>query len=409
MRGFLDLPNGIPSHDTLSDVVGRIDPVAFRGAFTAWTTAALPSLADEPVCIDGKAIRGSRDGANPAVHRVSAFAGRTRWVLAQQAVAEKSNEITAIPDLLALLDLTGAVVSMDAMGCQKAIAQTIIDAGADDLALKDNHPTLCEDVKLWLDAEVVCGRLPVQETVEKDHGRIEIRRYALSDRMDWLEAKSAWRGLQAFVRVESTRIIGDQTSTECRYFLCSFADRERFAATVRGHWAIENAQHWVLDVQFGEDACRTRRDHAPENLAVIRRMALNVLCHNGPPCDSIRRRKLRAALNEDYRLRLLLGSPTRLPHSAIALILNRDEESADCYRKWTQHHPNDPEAWHMLAAVTGENAPSRATHNTNDVRIFASGLKTVRGEALSNPVFYRYECPSTGLQGERMGAKVLNV
>ena len=152
--------------------------------------------------------------------------------------------------------------------------------------------------------------LPVQETVEKDHGRIEIRRYALSDRMDWLEAKSAWRGLQAFVRVESTRIIGDQTSTECRYFLCSFADPERFAATVRGHWAIENAQHWVLDVQFGEDACRTRRDHAPENLAVIRRMALNVLCHNGPPCDSIRRRKLRAALSDEYRLHLLLGTPT---------------------------------------------------------------------------------------------------
>ncbi|MBK8750193.1 MAG: ISAs1 family transposase [Candidatus Competibacteraceae bacterium] len=116
--------------------------------------------------------------------------------------------------------------------------------------------------------------------------------------------------MQAFGRVESTRIIGDQTSTECRYFLCSFADRERFAATVRGHWAIENAQHWVLDVQFGEDACRTRRDHAPENLAVIRRMALNVLRHNGPPRDSIRRRKLRAALNDDYRLRLLLSTPT---------------------------------------------------------------------------------------------------
>ena len=311
LRGFLDLPNGIPSHDTLSDVLGRIDPTAFQAAFTAWATAALPRLADEQICVDGKAVRGSRDGANPAVHLVSAFAGRARWVLAQRAVAEKSNEITAIPDVLGLLDLQGAVVSIDAIGCQKAIAQTITDAGADYvLALKENHPTLCEDVQLWLDTEAACGRLTVTETVEKDHGRIEIRRYALSDRIEGLAAKPDWAGLQAVGRVESTRIIGDQTSTACRYFLCSFPDRDRFAATVRGHWGIENQQHWVLDVQFGEDACRTRQDHSAENLALIRRMALNVLRHNGPPCDSIRRRKLRAALNDDYRLRLLLGIST---------------------------------------------------------------------------------------------------
>ena len=268
-------------------------------------------LADEQVCVDGKAVRGSRDGANSAVHLVSAFAGQTRWVLAQQAVAEKSNEITAIPDLLALLDLHGAVVSADAMGCQRALAQTIIDAGADYvLALKDNHPTLCETVQLWLDTEVARERLPVQETVEKDHGRIEIRRYALSSSIDWLDAKPDWAGLQAVGRVESTRIIGEKTSTECRYFLCSFPERDRFAAIVRGHWGIENQQHWVLDVQFGEDACRARQDHSAENLALIRRMALNVLRHNGPPRDSIRRRKLRAALNDDYRLRLLLGQPS---------------------------------------------------------------------------------------------------
>ena len=302
LRGFLELPNGIPSHDTLSDVMGRIDPGAFQRAFTTWARAALPGLTDEPVCVDGKAVRGRRNGANPAVHLVSAFAGRARWVLAQQAVAAKSNEITAIPDLLALLDLHGAVVSVDALGCQKSIAQTIIDAGANDvLALKENHPTLCQDVRLWLDTEVAQERLPVQETVEKDHGRMEIRRYALSDRIDWLEAKSDWAGLHAVGRVESTRIIGDKTSTECRYFLCSFSDLARFAASVRGHWSIENQQHWVLDVQFGEDACRTRHNHAAQNLALIRRMALNVLRHNGPPRDSIRRRKLRAALNDDYR------------------------------------------------------------------------------------------------------------
>lgn len=310
LRGFLDLPNGIPSHDTLSDVLGRIDPVAFRVAFTAWATAALPELGEEQICIDGKAVRGSRDGANPAVHLVSALAGRARWVLAQQAVAEQSNEITAIPDLLALLDLQGAVVSIDAMGCPKAIAQPIVAAGADYvLALKDNHPTLCEDVQLWLETEVARGHLPVLETVEKDHGRLEIRRDALSSQIDWLEAKPEWAGLQAVGRVESTRILGEKTSTECRYFLCSFPARDRFAATVRQHWGIENQQHWVLEVQFGEDACRTRNDHSAENLAVIRRMALNVLRHNGPARDSIRRRKLRAALNDDYRLRLLLGQP----------------------------------------------------------------------------------------------------
>jgi predicted transposase YbfD/YdcC len=311
LRGFLELPNGIPSHDTLSDVMGRIDPVAFRAAFTAWATDALPDLAGEQVCVDGKAVRGSRDGENPAVHLVSAFAGRARWVLAQQAVAEKSNEITAIPDLLSLLDLEGAVVSSDAMGCQKAIAQTIIDAGADYvLGLKDNHPTLCDDVQLWLDTAVARGRLPVLETIEKDHGRIEIRRYAISSQIDWLDAKADWAGLQAVGRVESTRIIGDDASTECRYFLCSLTDQRRFAATVRSHWGIENQEHWVLDVQFGEDACRTRRDHSAENLALIRRVALNVLRHNGPPRDSIRQRKIRAALNDGYRLNLLLGTPT---------------------------------------------------------------------------------------------------
>ncbi len=292
-------------------MLGRIDPVAFRMAFTAWARAALPNVADEPGCVDGTAVRGSRDGVNPAVHRVSAFAGQARWGLGQQAVAEQSNALTAIPDSLGLLDRRGAVVSIDAMGCQQAMAQTIVEAGADYvLALKDNNPTLCEDVQLWLETEVVGGHLPVLETVEKDHGRIEIRRYALSHQIAWLESKPDWAGLQAVGRVESTRIIGEKTSTECRYFLCSFPKRDRFATTVRSHWGIENQQHWILDVQFGEDACRTRKNHSAENLALMRRMALNLLSHNGLPRNSIRRRKRRAALNDDYRLRLLFGTPT---------------------------------------------------------------------------------------------------
>ena len=218
---------------------------------------------------------------------------------------------SAIPDRLARLDLPGAVVSIDAMGGRKAIAHQLVEAGADDvLALKDNHPTLGEDVHWWLDTEVARGRLSVQETVEKDHGRIEIRRYARSDPIAWLAAKPDWAGLQAVGRVESTRLIGDQLSTACRYFLCAFPHRDRFAATVRGQGGIDNQPHWVLDVQFGEDACRTRKNHSAENLALRRRLALNRLTHNGLPRDSIRRRKRRAVLNDEYRLRLLFGTPT---------------------------------------------------------------------------------------------------
>lgn len=308
LRGFLELPNGIPSHDTLSDVMGRLSPPAFAQAFTAWSRAALPSLAGEAVCLDGKTVRGSRDGETPAVHLLSAFAGRARWVLTQRAVGEKANEISAIPELLALLDITGAVVTVDAMGCQKAIARAISEAEANYvLALKDNHPTLREEVQLWLDSEIERGRLAVEETVEKDHGRIEVRRYALSTAIDWLEDRPQWAGLQALGRVESIRIIGEQTSTEYRYYLCSLTDPARFAEAVRTHWQIENGQHWILDVQFGEDACRARKDHSAENLSLIRRTALNLLRHNGPRRDSLRQRKLRAALNDDYRLRLIQG------------------------------------------------------------------------------------------------------
>ncbi len=190
LGGFLELPNGIILHDTLSDVLGRIAPAAF---------ARRPSPPGRR-----RPWRGGRGGTTPATHLMSAFAARARWVLAQEAVAEKTNEINVITDLLAMLDRHGAVVSIAAMGCQKAIAQASVDAGADDvLVLKDNHPTVCEDVQLWLDTEVACGRLLVQATLEKDHGRIEIRRYALSAQIDWLDTKPAWAGLQAVGRVES--------------------------------------------------------------------------------------------------------------------------------------------------------------------------------------------------------------
>lgn len=309
-RNFLELANGVPSHDTLSDVIGRLKPGAFAEAFLAWVRTALPALSDEQVCVDGKTLRGSRsEGA--AVHLVSAYAAKARLVLMQQAVTAKEHEIVAIPEILSMLELKGAVVTMDAMGCQKAIARQIIEAGAHYvLALKDNHPTLCEDVRLWLDTETAKGTLPVQETVEKDHGRIEARRYSLSSDLEWLEQKPEWLGLSAVGRVESIRIVGGKTSTEYRYFLCSFDNLARFAEAVRGHWDIENGQHWLLDVQFGEDANRARKDYSAENLALIRRMALNCLRRNDPSNVSLRRRKRRALLNDEYRSRLIFSEPT---------------------------------------------------------------------------------------------------
>jgi len=307
LRGFLELPNGIPSHDTLSDVLGWIDQKAFQDAFLLWVQAALPSLSGEQICLDGKTLRGSRVG-DKTVHLLSAYAAKARWVLAQQAVDEKSNENTAIPDLLSMLDITGAVVSIDAMSCQKNIAKAIIDAEADYLlALKDNHKTLCEDVSLWLDTETAAGRLPIHEVVAKDHGRIEIRRCCLSAQIDGLEQKPEWQGLVAVGRVESTRIIGEKTSVETRYYLRSFNDLERFAVSVRRHWSIENQQHWVLDVRSGEDDNRARKDHSAENLALIRRVALNLFNNNGPSKDSLRRRKLRACLSDRYRSELIFG------------------------------------------------------------------------------------------------------
>ena len=237
-------------------------PSVFAEAFLYWAQSALPSLAGEQICLDGKTLRGSRLNGK-AVHVLSAYAAKARLVWAQTTVDGKSNEITAIPEILSCLDLKGAVVAIDAMGCQKAIAKQIIQTEADYvLALKDNHPHLCDDVSLWLNAEADKSALVVHETVDKDHGRLEIRRYRLSRDIAWLSQKPEWVSLQAVGRVESIRIIGGKSSTEYRYYLTSLNDRPRFAETVRGHWAIENSQHWVLDVQFGEDSHRTRKDYS---------------------------------------------------------------------------------------------------------------------------------------------------
>lgn len=312
LRTFLELPHGIPSHDTLSDVMGRIDSKAFDTALHAWISQALPSLAGRQVALDGKTLRGSACPCEErsAVHLMSAFATDARLVLATQAVQDKSNEITAIPKLLAQLELAGAIVTIDAMGCQKSIAKEIVQRKADYvLALKDNHPTLHEDVRLWLDDCDAQGYVRQLQSVEKDHGRIEQRRVAVSAELDWLVEREQWSGLQAVAMVESTRQIRAKTSVERRYYLCSMTEPGRIADAIRAHWSIENQQHWVLDVQFGEDGHRARKNHSAANLAVIRRMALNLIRANDDSKMSIRRRKMRASYNLPYRERILFGDP----------------------------------------------------------------------------------------------------
>ena len=308
LHTFLELPNGIPSHDTLSDVIGRIDRAVFAQAFAAWVSQALPVLANQQIALDGKTLRGSASDGHGAAHLMTAFATQARLVLGVQAVPEKSNEITAIPQLLAQLELAGAVVSIDAMGCQKSVAQDIVRRKADYvLALKDNHPTLHEDIRLWLDDCDAQGYVHQVQTMEKDHGRLETRRVAVSTELDWLPEREQWAGLRAVAMVESTRQIKGKVSVERRYYLSSMVDPQRIATAIREHWQIENAQHWVLDVQFGEDQHRARKNHSAANLGVIRRACLNLMRANDHSAMSMRRRKMRASYNQAYRELLLFG------------------------------------------------------------------------------------------------------
>jgi predicted transposase YbfD/YdcC len=307
LRKYVRLANGVPAHDTLMDVFGRINCEQFNAFFIQWVQKELPSLADIHIAIDGKTIRGSRDNDGSAVHMVTAFACQARVVLTQQACAEKSNEITAIPEILSMLELRGAIVSMDAMGCQKNIVKQIVDAKADFvIAVKDNQPTLHEQIRTSLDKAEQSGLLDFHETAEKGHGRVDIRSAALSTNLDDIFVKSNWPGLKAIGVVESIRAVGEKVSTENRYFITSITDPKRFGEIVRDHWSIENSQHHVLDVQFSEDAHRSREKNTVKNLALIRRISLNLLRVNASG-KSIRERKLRAAGDDEYRARVIFG------------------------------------------------------------------------------------------------------
>jgi len=312
----LTLPSGIPSEDTFRRVFSRLDPEAFGRCFRQWTDTFRSQVANEVIAVDGKTLRHSFDTAsqqNP-LHLVSAWAVRSGLVLGQVAVDAKSNEITAVPELLALLDVRGCIVTADAMSCQKAIAKQIIEQGGDYvLALKDNHPHLCEDAALCLarlEATPWPSR-PVQKARQSDfgHGRAEERRCLCvplaPEDQQWQDMQAQWPGLRSLVKVERRRKQAGKEEQEVAYFLSSLpGDAARLARIIRQHWQIENRLHWVLDVVLDEDACRIRKDHAPHNFAVLRHMALNQLRQEKSK-GSVKGKLKRAGWDNDFLLQVL--------------------------------------------------------------------------------------------------------
>ena len=308
---LLELPHGIPSHDTFGRVFAALDPAQFAETFTAWTQSLRAALPGEIVALDGKTLRRSGGATGGPVHLVSAWAADNRLVLGQLRTAEKSNEITAVPELLRRLELAGCIVTLDAMGCQKTIAREIHEADADYvLALKANHEVLYEEIKTFLDDALDHPEnLPAasrHETLEKDHGRIETRRYLCTDQLDWLADRAKWTALRSVAVVEATRELGGRITRERRYYLSSLPPHApELARAIRGHWGIENSLHWVLDVALREDDCRVRTGHAAANLATLRHMALNLLRQDTTKKRGIRTKQKIAAWDHRYLLKLL--------------------------------------------------------------------------------------------------------
>ena len=315
LETFLDLSNGIPSHDTVGRVFARVDPDAFQQGFLTWVQALVEATDGRLVAIDGKTLRRSFDTAagKGALHLVSAWASENRLVLGQQAIDAKSNEITALPELLRILDLAGAIVTIDAMGCQKDIAAQIHAAGGDYvLALKENHPTLyadvCQHFVEGLDNDFAGETHRYHQAEEIGHGRRESRHYHVVPVPEDLRQRHPdWEGWRSLGMVFSERQVGDgEVTAETRFFLSSLAPKVKtFARAVRGHWGIENAVHWVLDVSFREDDSRLRKDHGPENLALVRRMAAGLLQQETTAKGGVACKRKHAGWNEDYLLQVL--------------------------------------------------------------------------------------------------------
>jgi predicted transposase YbfD/YdcC len=328
-KTFLRLRNGIPSHDTFNRVFAALDPKAFLDCFLSWTQSVRAAIPQEIVALDGKALRRALNAEESPKYVVSAWAESNNLVLGQLKVDDKSNEITAVPELLRALELAGCIVTLDAMGCQKKIAREIIEADADYvLALKGNQESVHREVKTFLDDAIIQRQqarapgapVPVEaaslaflETVEKDHGRLETRRYWQSDRLEWFADLAKWEGLRSVGVVEAVREIGGRVSLERRYYLSSLKlDVQTFARAVRGHWGVENKVHWVMDVCFGEDQSRARTGHAAANLATLRRLSLNLLKKEKTKKRGIRGKQLNASWDHAYLLRLLGVDPTSI-------------------------------------------------------------------------------------------------
>lgn len=313
LKTFLELPNGIPSHDTIRRVFIIMNPDEFRIAFINWVESTTTLLPGSGIHIDGKTLRRSHDKTNgkAAIHMVSAWASEVNMVLGQLKTEEKSNEITAIPELLDLLDISGCIITIDAMGCQKKIADKIIDKGGDyALSLKKNHANLHDDVELFFqdgkktNFEDIPHRY--HETVDGDHGRVEIRRHWVTCDINWLEDKALWRGLNSIGMVERERHIGDEVTSETSYYLLSQEyDGETFAKSIRKHWEVENKLHWGLDVSFREDECRKRAGNAAENFAMVRHIALNLLKQENSMKKSINTKRLQAGWDNTYLMKVL--------------------------------------------------------------------------------------------------------
>ena len=313
LKKFLKLQGGIPSHDTISREFRMLKPGVFQEAFLSWIKELHQDLGLQTVAIDGKSLRRSHDRSSmkKMLHSVSAWSATNRLMLGQLAVDEKSNEITAVPKLLKFLDLKGAVVTMDAMGCQKEIADQIIEQGGDFmLAVKDNQPTLAAAITELFN-EYHEDPLPEQivrshETREKGHGRQEHRMYfqaALQE--SFLEKFPGWRGLRTIVQVLNITEREGKETTDVRYYISSLRPGVKKAATaIRNHWGIENSLHWVLDMTFNEDQSRIRKDHGAENFALLRRLAINII-QQDTSSGSIKKKRKRAAWNEDFLLNLI--------------------------------------------------------------------------------------------------------
>jgi len=311
-RSFLELPHGIPSHDTFGRVFASLDPDAFESAFRDWVRAVAGESSGKHIAIDGKTVRRSFDRASEAkaIHMVSAWVRENSACFGQIKVNEKSNEITAIPELLKHLCLKGATVTIDAMGCQRKIAAQIVDQGGDYVfGLKGNQGTLLDDVKRFMDDALAreAEGIDRHETVEKGHGRVEKRTTHVCTDVAWLHRRHEWEGLGSMVVVDSERTIQGQKQEERRYFISSHrgARAQQLGEVIRSHWQVENGLHWMLDVNFGEDSCRVRVANAAENFSRVRRIALMLLKQEKSVKVGIKGKRLKAGWDRGYLLKIL--------------------------------------------------------------------------------------------------------